>query len=89
LQVCLKSNKTNEDDLSPKTVPGDDNDKNSLLSGLNIRKKEFSVKEKGGIKTESLEIGNDLDSGRLKNKNLHFDSKDVTKISGFLKGAVS
>jgi hypothetical protein len=54
-QACLESDKTNEDDLSPKTVPGDDNDKNSLLIGLNIRITELYVKQKGAIKTECLE----------------------------------
>jgi hypothetical protein len=67
-------------------VPGDDNDKNSLLIGLNIRITELHVKQKGEIETESLEIGNDLYSRRLKNKNLHFDSKDVKKIFGFDRG---
>jgi hypothetical protein len=38
------------------------------------------------IKTESLEIGDDLDSRRLKNKNLHFESKDVKKIFGLDRG---
>jgi len=64
-QVCLKNNKTSEDDLSTKTVPHDDKDKNSLLIGLNIRITELYVKQKGGIKTESLEIGDDLYSRRL------------------------
>jgi hypothetical protein len=40
-------------------------DKNSLLIGLNIRITELHVKQKGDIKTESLEIGDDLDSRRL------------------------
>jgi hypothetical protein len=55
-QVCLKRNKICEDDLSTKTVPRDDNDKNQLLIALNIRITEVYVKQKGGIKTESLEI---------------------------------
>ena len=63
-----------------------DNDQNSLLMGLNIRITELHVKQKGGIKTESLEIGDDLYSRRLKNKNLHFDSKDVKKIFGLDRG---
>jgi hypothetical protein len=54
-QVCSKSSRTSEDDLSTKIVPGDDNDKNSLLIGLNIRITELHVKQKGGIKTESGE----------------------------------
>jgi len=53
-------------------VPGDDNDKNSLLVGLNIRIIEVYVKQKGGIKTESLEIRDDLYSRRLKNKKFAF-----------------
>jgi hypothetical protein len=51
----LKSNKTSDDDLSTKTVPRYDNDKNWLLIGLNIQITELYVKQKGGIKTESLE----------------------------------
>jgi hypothetical protein len=61
-------------------VPRDDNDKNPLLMGLNIRITEVYVKQKRGMKTESLEIGIALYSRRLKNKNLHFDSKDVKKF---------
>jgi len=72
LQVCLKSNRTGEDDLSTKIVPGDDNDKNSLLIGLNIRITESHVKQKGGIKTQSLETGDDLYSRKLKNKKFAF-----------------
>ena len=67
-------------------MPCGDKDKNSLLVGLNIRIKELHVKQKGGIKTESLEIGNDLYSRRLKNKNLHFESKDVKKIFDLDRG---
>jgi len=55
-QVCFKSSRTSEDSLSTKTVPRDDNDKNQLLIALNIRITEVYVKQKGGIKNESLEI---------------------------------
>jgi hypothetical protein len=53
-------------------VPGDNNDKNSLLIGLNIRITEVYVKQKGRIKTESFEIRDDLYSRRLKNKKFAF-----------------
>jgi len=68
----LKSSRTSEDGPSAKTVPHDDNDKISLLIGLNIRITEVYVKQKGGIKTESLGIKDDLYSRRLKNKKFAF-----------------
>jgi hypothetical protein len=56
-QVCLKSSRSSEEDRSTKILPGDEND-NPALIGLNIRITEFYVKQKGAIKTGSLEPDN-------------------------------
>jgi hypothetical protein len=55
-QVCLRSTRTSEDDLSTKTVPGDDNDKNWPLIGLNIQITELYVKQKGRLNQDSISL---------------------------------
>jgi hypothetical protein len=90
--VCLKSSRTSEDGPLTKIVPGDENDKNLLFIGLNIRITELYVKQKGGTWTGPSFLPPKLGpcgmgrSCKKIVKYLLFFTKGVTKKFGFYYG---